>query len=194
MNVIMIIRRDHNGQQGITFMEGVGVILFLLLIIAIAIPAFLGGREVSKTRALEAHARVMLMETEDRLQLYTAHEAMAFNNTPIVVNQPASVRVCYQSQIPAQGKDCATLYPDLRKIATYEGLDDIIRAITIHHNTAMQEVSLYDGEPLFNVTSTPVAGHVTLHSPDGESVLISAWYIDGKLIYNATAVANKTVH
>ena len=57
MNIKDLVARKRNDEQGFTLIELMVVVLIIAILIAIAIPTFLGARERSQDRAAQSDLR-----------------------------------------------------------------------------------------------------------------------------------------
>lgn len=164
-----------------TLLELLIVIAIIGILAAIAISAFLGQREKSRFRAVEATARGALTEVAMVLEDY-------ISGMPVVIAPTFEHRECNEYVNALPHKKCDQLYPALGAAGTYEDWGDVIGLLVEHFNKGREVASPYDGEPMFSLLPSP--GHAFMVNSNDSSARLVAMTPEGAVIFNSVVAAH----
>ncbi|KJU82377.1 type IV pilin [Candidatus Magnetobacterium bavaricum] len=162
-------------ERGFTLVELLIVIAIIGILTSIAVPAFLGQREKSKIRALEASSKGAVSELQGYLDSYVAGDPY------IVLTSRSGGQGCFEAaNATATGKTCQAMY-NQASTSTYtsypSGIVDLLNNFSNHHANK-GDASPITGDTLF----------VTTHTTEGEVFLTP----NGNRAINITAYATDT--
>jgi type IV pilus assembly protein PilA len=93
----LIARRRHGSEEGFTLIELMVVVLIIAILIAIAIPTFLGARERAQNRSAQSNVRNAL--TAEKTS-YTDTQVFTATSATLSAIEPS---LTYVTAVPAKG-------------------------------------------------------------------------------------------
>lgn len=117
-------------REGFSLIELLITLSIIMVLAAIAVPAFLGVRENAWHKAMEASARGAVTEVHSILESFLMNE-------PFIVVDLSNSQKCYEYESALDDNRCVNVYMDILNIGTYPQADlDNLVDILIDHYTA----------------------------------------------------------
>jgi len=156
-------------SRGFTLIELLIVLGIVAILVAIAIPAYLGKREKSRAVAIEADARGVVSEIQSILDSFVAGE-------PYIVLNILGVETCVQEANAASfaNKTCQAVY-NKPSSDVYSNINDVLQDIIDHHAGKNELSPFNSSNNLFVLGNNGIPGTVLLFPTDNRTIRIHAY-------------------
>jgi prepilin-type N-terminal cleavage/methylation domain-containing protein len=170
------MKADNN--KGFTLIELLIVIAIIAVLVAIAVPAYLGQRDKARIESLKASAKGAVAETQAVLDAYhSAH--------PYILLDTNGNDVCKQASYIVSHKTCNAVYNRADSGDPYTNINDIIQSIIDHHE-GKKELSPFDGGQDLYVSTAGTPGTIVLDSINSRAIRIRAFALGASPIFEDT--------
>nr|ADI87740.1 prokaryotic N-terminal methylation motif domain protein [uncultured Nitrospirae bacterium MY3-11A] len=165
--------------RGFTLVELMIVIAISGILMAIAVPAFLGQMDKAKVNATVSGAKSAIADLQDYLDAYAA------GGPYVIITDSSGGQGCFEADRSiGTNKACLAAF-NQTSVGTYAtfpgGLTTVISHFISHH-TFKGDKSAFNGLPLFITTNTVVGwGQVLLSQSGNTSIVIDAYATNSTL-------------
>lgn len=168
----VISEMKKRDERGFTLIELLIVIAILGILMAIAIPAYLGQREKARVRAVESSAKGAVSEIQGYLDSMIAGD-------PFIILNSSGAEICLESNLGGQ-KNCLTVYQQAAA-GTYAGsgnlASNLVPFVIAHHNGKNEKSPFNPGLNLF-ANASGTAGTVVVTATGNRTIRVNAFGAD----------------